>query len=199
MFIRKKCKNIAYTMRIVCLLLLCVLGIVLPESVSAAPNASSSASTSGEETMEYLPLQSGGKTAAIGRYQFNYTGNWNYFSNFNAITGMEEEAVRNTIIPGYINSSRATLTNTSGADGIVKAYLIWETRAPYEQWNESVNHVRFINGNGAGWNIYPDFFVRMNVEKMHFVVYAVLGNTEKALDMLSEVVIRDSAIRNDFW
>ena len=162
MFIRKKLKDTVLRTWMVCFLLLEILGIFSLENVSAAPNASQAASSSQEETNEYLKMGNQGGHTAIGRYQFNYTGNWNYFSNFNAITGMEEEAVRNTAIPGFLNSSGATLTNNSGADGIVKAYLIWETRRPYEQWNESTNHVVFRPQNGAYYNIYPDYVYNDN-------------------------------------
>lgn len=163
MFIRKKLKDTVLRTWMVCFLLLGILGIFSLENVSAAPNASQAASSSQEETNEYLKMGNQGGHTAIGRYQFNYTGNWNYFSNFNAITGMEEEAVRNTAIPGYLNSSGATLSNTSGADGIVKAYLIWETRKPYNQWDENANHVRFIMRDGkTRWSIYPDYVYNDN-------------------------------------
>lgn len=142
-------------------------------NVLASTNASSSPSTSKEETQEYLPLGNQGGQVAIGRYQYNYTGNWNYFSNFNAITGMEEEVSRNTAISGYLNSSKGTLVNSSGANGIVKAYLIWETRKPYEQWNENANHVRFITGNGNGTYIYPDYVYNDNRK------FSGWGNTDQ--------------------
>ena len=173
MFIRKKGRNKVLRTWIVSFLLVFIMGMFHSERVSAAPNASSAPSTSKEETTEYLPLHANGSATPIGRYQFNYTGNWNYFSNINAVNGYEDEVRRNTYLSGYQNSSGATLTNSSGATGIVKAYLIWETRLPYEQWNESANHVRFIARDGrTGWNIYPDYVYNDNRK------YAGWGNID---------------------
>ena len=133
--------------------LVCFMMLLCPANVLASPNASSAPSSSKEEAHDYLPMASNGDKVLVGRYQFNYTGNWNYFSNINAVYGYEDEVRRNTYLAGYQNGSGATLTNSSGATGIVKAYLIWETRAPYEQWNESANHVTFLMRDGrTGWS-----------------------------------------------
>ena len=159
---RKKCKNNVFRTWIVSFLLIFIFGMIRPDRVFAAPNASSAPSSSKEETTEYLPLNTNGKEDIVGRYQFNYTGNWNYFSNINAVYCYEDEVRRNTYLAGWQNSSGATLTNSSGATGIVKAYLIWETRAPYEQWNESANHVVFHPNSGSYYNIYPDYVYNDN-------------------------------------
>ena len=164
MFTRKKCRNTVLKTWVVGFVLAFILGMFHSENVSAATGASSAPSSSKEETTEYLPLYNNGSgNTTVGRYQFNYTGNWNYFSNINSVYGYEDEVRRNTYLAGYQNSSGATLTNSSGATGIVKAYLIWETRQPYVQSDESANHVRFIMRDGRAWkNIYPDYVYNDN-------------------------------------
>ena len=163
MFTRKKCRDAVLKTWLVSFLLVFILGMFRAESVSAATGASSAPSSSKEETTEYLPLNTNGKEDIVGRYQFNYTGNWNYFSNINSVYGYEDEVRRNTYLAGWQNSSGATLTNSSGVTGIVKAYLIWETRQPYVQSNESANHVTFLMRDGrTGWNIYPDYVYNDN-------------------------------------
>jgi hypothetical protein len=161
MSIRKNRKNTFFKTCIMSFLLLCILAAVHPGQVAAATNASTAASSSKEETMEYLPLHSGGMASTIGRYQFNYTGNWNYFSNINAVYGYEDEVRRNTYISGFTNSSGATLTNSSNATGIVKAYLIWETRKPYVQSDESANHVIVGCSNDYRY-VYPNYVYNDN-------------------------------------
>lgn len=111
-----------------------------------------------EESMEYLPLGNSSGDVRIGRYQFNYTGNWNYYSQVDEVHRNEWDVQRQPeVLSGYTNSSKATLSNSYGANKIVKAYLIWETRKPYKAENSNANHVRFIMKDGRTYfNIYPD-------------------------------------------
>ena len=162
MFTRKKCRNTVLKTWVVGFVLAFILGMFHSENVSAATGASSAPSSSKEETTEYLPLYNNGSgNTTVGRYQFNYTGNWNYFSNINSVYGYEDEVRRNTYLAGYQNSSGATLTNSSGATGIVKAYLIWETRQPYVQSNESANHVIVGCSNDYRY-VYPNYVYNDN-------------------------------------
>lgn len=161
MSIRKKRKNIFFKTSIMIFLLLCIFVAVHPERVAAATNATTAASTSKEEVTEYMPMRPDGGTVTTGRYQFNYIGNWNYFSNINSVYGYEDEVRRNTYIAGFTNSSGATLTNSSNATGIVKAYLIWETRQPYVQSNESANHVIVGCSNDYRY-VYPNYVYNDN-------------------------------------
>lgn len=151
---KRRCKRV---MGCICLLVMLLYGATSPGEAYAQ------ASGPREEAMEYLPLGSTGavdeRATTIGRYQFNYTGNWNYYSQVDEVHrnewGVQRQPEEHSL-PGYTNSSKATLIDSYGANKIVKAYLIWETRKPYKADNYSANHVRFIMRDGNGINIYPD-------------------------------------------
>lgn len=117
-----------------------------------------------EETMEYLPMGNNGGDVRIGRYQFNYTGNWNYISHVDEVNRVEwgDESQNVLYDPNassnFSNCSRATLTNSSGAKKIVKAYLIWETRKAYDAGDYNSNHVKFVMHDGrTAADIYPNY------------------------------------------
>lgn len=136
----------------ICLFVMMFYGALTPtEAYAQAPSAKI-------ETMEYLPLGDAGGNVAIGRYQFNYTGNWNYFST--VAEDQQEYGVRRQpeILNGYTNSSKATLSDSYGGQRIIKAYLVWEMSKRYDPNDESSNHVRFIMQDGKTWkDIYPDY------------------------------------------
>lgn len=126
--------------------------------IAAQPNeVYAAAGEAREETSEYLPLAADGKEVRVGRYQFNYTGNWNYLSRVDDANRIEWDIQSQQAIAGFTNSSKATLTRSSGAKGIVKAYLIWETRKAYDAGDSNSNHVIFRAENGGYRNIYADY------------------------------------------
>lgn len=130
---RKKIKNYGIVL---------LLGIVLiiPAIVKAA-------AYTGQETTATLI------NSAVGRYQLNYTGSTNHYASWNT----EGEPLGNVIyndIGGYSNSSTATLTPSTGANKIIKAYLVWETRAP----EGATNPIVFISPKGGQW-IYPTYAI----------------------------------------
>lgn len=107
------------------------------------------AAVTGQETSQLLI------NTAIGRYKLNYTGNTNHYAYWGGITG--EEVVSHVHNDANIgsNSSTATLTKTAGASGIVKAFLVWETRAP-----EGVSQPIYLKlPDGRGTSIYPTYAI----------------------------------------
>lgn len=107
------------------------------------------AAVTGQETSKLLI------NTAIGRYKLNYTGNTNHYAFWNGETG--REIVNNIYNDAGIgmNSSTATLTKTSGASGIVKAFLVWETRAP-EGTSQAIG---FITPSGGRYSIAPAYAI----------------------------------------
>lgn len=112
-----------------------------------------------QNTFEYLKLGQGNSNTAIGRYSLNYTGNINVYAA--PSPGFDDETYRSQVLPGWSNSSMGTLYGNLYSDNnkthIVKAYLVWETRKKYSEWDESTNHVSFImHDRSTYYNIYPD-------------------------------------------
>ncbi|MDD6306988.1 MAG: hypothetical protein PUA75_08665, partial [Clostridiales bacterium] len=76
--------------------------------------------------------------AFVGRYQFNYTGNKNYYQYLqpgaavsgvgNTISGKRKTAAKNALGQTITNSSSATLKKNGGNGNIKAAYLVWQTR-----------------------------------------------------------------------
>ena len=102
-----------------------------------------------------LLLGSNGETTAVGRYAINYTGNINVYSS--PSLGNDDISYCSKTLPGFSNSSMATLCGDNNTTHIVKAYLIWETRKRYNKDDYKANHVRFIMRDGNGANIYPNW------------------------------------------
>ena len=55
------------------------------------------------------------------------------------------------------NSSMGTLYGDNNTTKVVKAYLIWETRKRYNQYDNNANHVKFfiMRDGRTRWNILP--------------------------------------------
>ena len=94
------------------------------------------------------------ENTTVGRYALNYTGNINVYSSPSSRN--DDISYCSQILPGWSNSSMGTLCGDNNFTKVVKAYLIWETRKRYNQYDENANHVRFIMRDGNGINIYPD-------------------------------------------
>lgn len=147
-------KGMVQVGRLLGLLFLAWISMVWVTPVYAATSSASAAGSAVINVMEGQPLMQDGGNTAVGRYALNYTGNTNF-------TGLAQssgdiESFRSVAIPGYTNCSIGTLSSDSGSK-VVKAYLVWETRRKYNQYDENTNHVRFIMRDGvSGINIYPD-------------------------------------------
>lgn len=106
------------------------------------------ASHTGQETEMTL------LASVVGRYTLNYTGNTNHYATWNT----EGIPLGNAIyddVGGYLNSSTATLNQSSGANKIKYAFLVWETRSP----KGAVNPIIFYAPNGSGYPIYPSYAI----------------------------------------
>ena len=94
----------------------------------------------------------------VGRYQINYIGNTNHYAFWtNDSNPADKFPMANVIyhdIPGFENSSTATLHKAAGVERIVRAFLVWETRAP----QGVTDPIYFIYPGGGQW-IYPDWGV----------------------------------------
>ncbi|MBP3488796.1 MAG: hypothetical protein J6K53_10420 [Roseburia sp.] len=141
---------------------ICLFIMMFYEALTST-EAYAQAGTIKEETMEYLPLGNNGGDVRIGRYQFNYVGNWNYISHVDEVNRVEWGKDSQNVLydpnapSNFFNCSKGTLTNSSGAKGIVKAYLIWETRKAYDAGDYNSNHVKFVMRDGrTAADIYPD-------------------------------------------
>ncbi|WP_215645798.1 InlB B-repeat-containing protein [Roseburia hominis] len=85
----------------------------------------------------------------------NYTGNINVYSS--PSSGNDDISYLSQTLPVWSNSSMGTLYGDNNTTKVVKAYLIWETRKRYNQYDNNANHVSFIMRDGrTRWNIYPD-------------------------------------------
>lgn len=143
----------------------CMVGHPAQVMAATSPTAENPVNTNRE--FEALPV-SGNFTKAVGRYQFNYTGNINYYSA--PSSGSDDIQMLNNVLTGYETSSMGTLYG-DGNTRIVKAYLFWETRKRYNKWDENSNHVAFMyraNQGIYGMNIYPDH-VYVDDRKSEFV------------------------------
>lgn len=132
------------------------------------------ATTTGQETA-YALINS-----MIGRYKFNYTGNTNHYTNWGS--GNNPPAIKHMYRDVAIGSdcSTATLTQTSGASGIVKAFLVWETRA------KAPTQAVFFAGPGENHNkwIYPDYAVndvRVNGGTTYKTMYCMAADVTSAV------------------
>ena len=104
---------------------------------------------------ERLPTGQNGENTTVGRYGLNYTGNINVYSS--PSSGNDDISYLSQTLPVWSNSSMGTLYGDNNTTKVVKAYLIWETRKRYNQYDNNANHVSFIMRDGrTRWNIYPD-------------------------------------------
>lgn len=93
----------------------CLVGHSTQVMAATSPTAENPVNTNRE--FEALPV-SGNFTKAVGRYQFNYTGNINYYSA--PSSGSDDIQMSNNVLSGYETSSMGTLYG-DGNTRIVKA------------------------------------------------------------------------------
>ena len=105
---------------------------------------------------ERLPTGQNGENTTVGRCGLNYTGNINVYSS--PSSGNDDISYLSQTLPVWSNSSMGTLYGDNNTTKVVKAYLIWETRKRYNQYDNNANHVSFIMRDGrTRWNIYPNW------------------------------------------
>ncbi len=152
--IHKLIARLPKTVRLLGLLGLCLAACMVghPAQVMAATSPTAENPVNTNVDFDALPI-SNTNTIAVGRFQFNYTGNINYYSA--PSLGSDDIQMLNNVLTGYETSSMGTLYG-DGNTRIVKAYLFWETRKRYNKWDENSNHVCFVMRDGAWLNIYPD-------------------------------------------
>ena len=136
--------------------LLFIMMLMHTDRVMAEISSERAANVVQKSETNYLPTGQNGENTAIGRYSLNYTGNINVYSS--PSPGNDDESYCSQTLPGWSNSSMATLHGDNNTTHIVKAYLIWETRKRYNKDDNNANHVTFIMHDGrSGANIYPDW------------------------------------------
>ena len=96
---------------------------------------------------ERLPTGQNGENTTVGRYGLNYTGNINVYSS--PSSGNDDISYLSQTLPVWSNSSMGTLYGDNNTTKVVKAYLIWETRKRYNQYDNNANHVSFIMRDGS--------------------------------------------------
>ena len=141
-------------------IILCVLFVIsallFSDKVMAGTLAEGAASEIQKNVFNVLPVGQNDENTTVGRYALNYTGNINVYSS--PSPGYDDESYCSQTLPGWSNSSMATLHGDNNTTHIVKAYLIWETRKRYNKDDSNANHVTFIMHDGrSGANIYPDW------------------------------------------
>ena len=140
-------------------IILCVLFVIsallFSDKVMAGTLAEGTASEVQKNVFNVLPVGQNDENTTVGRYALNYTGNINVYSS--PSPGYDDESYCSQTLPGWSNSSMATLHGDNNTTHIVKAYLIWETRKRYNKDDYNANHVRFIMRDGNGANIYPNW------------------------------------------
>ena len=125
------------------------------DKIMAATSSGNAANEVKKHVSAYLPTGSSGEDPTVGRYALNYTGNINVYSS--PSPGSDDISYRSQTLPGWSNSSMGTLYGDNNTTKVVKAYLIWETRKRYNQYDENANHVKFIMRDRAWRDIYPDW------------------------------------------
>ena len=136
------------------IMLFAVMSVVHTDKISAETSSVNAAAEVKKSVTEYLPVGQNKENTTVGRYALNYTGNINVYSSPSSRN--DDISYCSQILPGWSNSSMGTLCGDNNFTKVVKAYLIWETRKRYNQYDENANHVRFIMRDGNGINIYPD-------------------------------------------
>ena len=141
-------------------IILCVLFVIsallFSDKVMAGTLAEDAASEVQKNVFKVLPVGQNDENTTVSRYALNYTGNINVYSS--PSPGYDDESYCSQTLPGWSNSSMATLQGDNNTTHIVKAYLIWETRKRYNKDDYNANHVRFIMHDGrTRWNIYPNW------------------------------------------
>ena len=140
-------------------IILCVLFVIsallFSDKVMAGTLAEDAASEVQKNVFKVLPVGQNDENTTVGRYALNYTGNINVYSA--PSPGNDDESYCSQTLPGWSNSSMATLQGDNNTTHIVKAYLIWETRKRYNKDDYNANHVSFlkdmkayINAHGIG-------------------------------------------------
>ena len=136
--------------------LLFIMMLMHTDRVMAEISSERAANVVQKSETNYLPTGQNGENTAIGRYSLNYTGNINVYSS--PSPGNDDESYCSQTLPGWSNSSMATLHGDNNTTHIVKAYLLWETRKRYNKDDYNANHVSFLMHDGrTRWNIYPNW------------------------------------------
>lgn len=114
----------------------------------SAPQSADAAIT-GQETSRKL------LDTVVGRYNLNYTGNTNHYASWgtNGVAGTNY--IYNDTNGPYVNSSTATLSQTAGANGIKRAFLVWETR----ESKGTTTAVGFITPTGQRFLVSPTYAI----------------------------------------
>ena len=136
-------------------LLFMMITLMHTDKIMAATSSGNAANEVQKNVSGYLPTGSSGEDTTVGRYALNYTGNINVYSS--PSPGSDDISYRNQTLLGWSNSSMGTLYGDNNTTKVVKAYLIWETRKRYNQYDENANHVKFIMRDRAWRDIYPDW------------------------------------------
>ena len=136
-------------------LLFMMITLMHTDKIMAATSSGNAANEVKKNVSGYLPTGSSGEDTTVGRYALNYTGNINVYSS--PSPGSDDISYRNQTLPGWSNSSMGTLYGDNNTTKVVKAYLIWETRKRYNQYDENANHVKFIMRDRAWRDIYPNW------------------------------------------
>lgn len=170
------------------LLMIFVLPFTLPIKVQAAKSATEAAKKSKEEVTMLLPVAEDGGLSTVGHLQYNYTGNYNYFSDMSvhatdSSKSFEANVHRNTALgKQYTNSSKGTLRKSSNDARIVKAYLFWETRKPYNKDDKKANHVTLVGKDKkTSQDVYPDYAFHDNR------YWSAWGNAHRVYNMVADV------------
>ena len=153
MYNERKLKNKS-RMRILLFMVLSfvIMLIIHTDRIWAATSVTDAADGFSRSTMEYMRLGQNGENTTVGRYGLNYTGNINVYSS--PSSGSDDISYISQTLPVWSNSSMGTLYGDNNTTKVVKAYLIWETRKRYNQYDNNANHVSFIMRDGrTGWNI----------------------------------------------
>lgn len=137
------------------IMLFAVMSVVHTDKISAETSSANAAAEVKKSVTKYLPVGQNEENTTVGRYALNYTGNINVYSSPSSRN--DDISYCSQILPGWSNSSMGTLCGDNNSTKVVKAYLIWETRKRYNQYDENTNHVCFITHDARTyWNIYPD-------------------------------------------
>ena len=110
-------------------LLFMMITLMHTDKIMAATSSGYAANGVQKNVTEYLPTGQNGENTTVGRYALNYTCNINVYSS--PSPGNDDVTYRSQTLRGWSNSSMGTLYGDNNTTKVVKAYLIWETRARY--------------------------------------------------------------------
>lgn len=98
---------------------------------------------------------------AVGRYELNYTGNTNHFTEWYDIGVAQKQYIYNDLGNAYFNSSSAYLNAESSNSTIKHAYLVWQSRTTEKEGFAPMEApVKLILPNGKDINIAPQYIIK---------------------------------------